>query len=179
MLTPTLSNVFLYTDLSSRLCTAVSCCLSFSVYLWRSQVIDEMRESDTTRACSIYLRGVAFKRLHVSVFLHLRHHQVVSSSSRKLYNTHNTTSKIQSSHLAVFSLPKCMFSQSFVIVLCIIFVRKVSQLWTQTDLHCVFVLGDKVKLLYEVILVSQLILFIILRIYYPLQHVSANLASFR
>ena len=46
---------------------------------------DRWNKSDTTRACIIYLRGVAFKRLHVSAFLHLGHHQVVSSLPRKLY----------------------------------------------------------------------------------------------
>jgi len=35
--------------------------------------------SDTTTACIIYLSGVACKRLHVSAFLHLSHHQVISS----------------------------------------------------------------------------------------------------
>ena len=45
---------------------------------------DRRNKSDTTRACSIYLRGVEFKRLHVSAFLHLGHHQVVSSLQRKL-----------------------------------------------------------------------------------------------
>jgi len=61
--------------------------------VFQSQVIDEITQ-DTTRACSVYLRGVAFKRLHVSAFLLLGNHQVVSSLSRKLYNVYNTICKI-------------------------------------------------------------------------------------
>ena len=41
---------------------------------------DRWNKSDTTRACNIYLHGVAFKRLHVSAFLHFR-----PSSGRKLF----------------------------------------------------------------------------------------------
>jgi len=36
---------------------------------------DRLNKSDTTRDRSICLRGVSFKRLHVSAFHHLDHHQ--------------------------------------------------------------------------------------------------------
>jgi len=46
---------------------------------------EKRNKSDTTRACSIYLIAVAIERLHVSAFLHLSYHQVVSSVCRVSY----------------------------------------------------------------------------------------------
>jgi len=41
---------------------------------FRSQVTDEI--SQTQLELVVFIYGVAFKRLHVSAFLHLGHHQV-------------------------------------------------------------------------------------------------------
>jgi len=70
----------LYTTWGTPLASFV---MSYNLGVFTS---DRWNKSVTTRVCIVYLRGVAFKRLHVSAFLHLGHHQVVSSLSRKLYN---------------------------------------------------------------------------------------------